>query len=180
MRVKVCDPSAAAGGLEANCKAYGSNYKPEGLIQKYADKMRFSAFGYLNDSSDQRDGGVLRARQKFVGPTAPTPGQAPAANANKEWSETDGTFIRNPDAADATATTETTGVAIADSGVMNYLNKFGQILPGDYKNYDPVSELYYAVIRYYKNLGNVAAWSSMGTADAADEDQLGRRFPRDH
>jgi type IV pilus assembly protein PilY1 len=95
MRVKVCDPSAAAGGLEANCKAYGSNYKPEGLIQKYADKMRFSAFGYLNDSSDQRDGGVLRARQKFVGPTAPTPGQAPAANANKEWSETDGTFIRN-------------------------------------------------------------------------------------
>lgn len=177
MRVKVCDPSAAAGGLEANCKAYGSNYKPEGLIQKYADKMRFSAFGYLNDSSDQRDGGVLRARQKFVGPTAPTPGQAPATNANKEWSETDGTFIRNPDAADATATATATGVSIADSGVMNYLNKFGQILPGDYKNYDPVSELYYAVIRYYKNLDNVAAWSSMGGADAATKTSWVDGFP---
>ncbi|WGT63800.1 PilC/PilY family type IV pilus protein [Variovorax paradoxus] len=177
MRVKVCDPSAAAGGLEANCKAYGSNYKPEGLIQKYADKMRFSAFGYLNDSSDQRDGGVLRARQKFVGPTAPTPGQAPAANANKEWSETDGTFIRNPDAADATATGTATGVTISDSGVMNYLNKFGQILPGDYKSYDPVSELYYAVIRYYKNLGNVDAWSSMGTAGAATKTSWVDGFP---
>lgn len=177
MRVKVCDPSAAAGGLEANCKAYGTNYKPEGLIQKYADKMRFSAFGYLNDSSDQRDGGVLRARQKFVGPTAPTPGQAPAANANKEWSETDGTFLRNPDAADATATTTATGVSIADSGVMNYLNKFGQILPGDYKNYDPVSELYYAVMRYYRNLGNVADWSSMGTADAPTKTSWVDGFP---
>lgn len=177
MRVKVCDPSAAAGGLEANCKAYGSNYKPEGLIQKYADKMRFSAFGYLNDSSDQRDGGVLRARQKFVGPTAPTPGQAPAANANKEWSETDGTFIRNPDVADATATTDATGVTIADSGVMNYLNKFGQILPGDYKNYDPVSELYYAVMRYYKNLDNVAAWSSMGNADGPTKTSWVDGFP---
>lgn len=177
MRVKVCDPSAAAGGLEANCKAYGSNYKPEGLIQKYADKMRFSAFGYLNDGSDQRDGGVLRARQKFVGPTAPRPGEAPAVNANKEWSETDGTFIRNPDAADATATTERTEVAIADSGVMNYLNKFGQILPGDYKNHDPVSELYYAVIRYYKNLGNVAAWSSMGTASSTTRTSWVDGFP---
>jgi type IV pilus assembly protein PilY1 len=177
MRVKVCDPSAAAGGLEANCKAYGTNYKPEGLIQKYADKMRFSAFGYLNDSSDQRDGGVLRARQKFVGPTAPIPGQAPAANASKEWSETDGTFFQNPDAADATATTTATGVAIADSGVMNYLNKFGQILPGDYKNYDPVSELYYAVMRYYRNLGNVAAWSSMGTADAPTKTSWVDGFP---
>ena len=47
-RVKVCDASV---GLEANCKQYGSNYKPEGLIQQYAQKLRFSAFGYLNDSA---------------------------------------------------------------------------------------------------------------------------------
>lgn len=164
MRVKVCDPSTSAGGLEANCKAYGANYKPEGLIQRYADKMRFSAFGYLNDSSDRRDGAVLRAKQKFVGPTAPSPGEAPTTNTRKEWSEVDGTFIRNPDEFDARATTDATGVAIADSGVMNYLNKFGQILPGNYKDHDPVSELYYAVMRYYKNLDNVGAWSSMGNA----------------
>lgn len=177
MRVKVCDSSAAAGGLEANCKAYGANYKPEGLIQKYADKMRFSAFGYLNDSSDQRDGGVLRAKQKFVGPTAPTPGQAPAANARKEWSEVDGTFIRNPDSADASATTTATGVTVSDSGVMNYLNKFGQIFPGDYKNHDPVSELYYAVMRYYKHLGNVSAWSAMGNANAETKTSWVDGFP---
>ena len=42
--------------LEANCVKYGENYKPEGLIQKYSGRMRFSAFGYLNDDSDQRDG----------------------------------------------------------------------------------------------------------------------------
>ena len=33
VRVKVCDNSV---GLEPNCVQYGSNYKPEGLIQKYA------------------------------------------------------------------------------------------------------------------------------------------------
>ncbi|MFX5506177.1 hypothetical protein ABTD43_19380, partial [Acinetobacter baumannii] len=52
IRVKVCDPSATAGGLEANCVQYGKNsYKPTGLMQQYSDKMRFSAFGYLNDSN---------------------------------------------------------------------------------------------------------------------------------
>jgi len=163
MRVKVCDPSTAAGGLEANCKAYGSNnYKPEGLIQQYSDKMRFSAFGYLNDSSGTRDGAVLRARQKFVGPTNPVPGTTDAVNAAREWDETTGVFVRNPDPTDATAT------GVSDSGVMNYLNKFGQLVPGNYKNYDPVNELFYAALRYYRNLGNVPAWSSTsGTNDAA-------------
>ena len=64
VRVKVCDPTTAAGGLEANCIAYtGGNYKPEGLMQKYANKIRYSVFGYLNDDNIQRDGGVLRARR---------------------------------------------------------------------------------------------------------------------
>ena len=177
MRVKVCDASTAAGGLEGNCKAYGANYKPEGLIQKYADKMRFSAFGYLNDPSADRDGAVLRAKQKFVGPNAPVAGEAPTANTAREWSETTGVFIRNPDGADATATTTATGVTIEDSGVVNYLNKFGQVITGDYKDLDPVSELYYAVMRYYKNLGNVAAWSAMGTNDANTRRRLTDGFP---
>ena len=163
MRVKVCDPSTAAGGLEGNCKQYGSNYKPEGLIQKYSDRIRFSAFGYLNDASDQRDGAVLRARQKFVGPLTPVPRQAAVSNPNAEWSSVDGTFVQNPDSVDATNTQTATGVTVSYSGVMNYLNQFGQLIPGDYKNYDPVSELFYAVMRYYRNLGNVASWSSMGT-----------------
>ncbi|MFN3333381.1 MAG: pilus assembly protein PilY, partial [Caldilinea sp.] len=64
VKVKVCDP---AKGLEANCKAYGNVYKPEGLIQRYADKMRFGVFAYTNDISQTRDGGVLRAPMHYVG-----------------------------------------------------------------------------------------------------------------
>lgn len=169
MRVKVCDPSGTAGGVESNCKAYGSNYKPEGLVQKYAQDMRYSAFGYLNDSSTMRDGAVLRARQKFVGPTQPVPGQPSTTNAAAEWSSSTGVFVRNPDAADAATTTSATGVTISDSGVINYLNQFGQLIPGSYKSNDPVNELFYSVLRYYRNLGNVPEWSNMGTATAANK-----------
>ena len=42
---------------------------------------------------------------------------------------------------------------------MNYLNKFGQITPGSYKTYDPVGELYYAALRYFKKLGNVPEYT---------------------
>ncbi len=81
VRVKVCDTSAGAGPLEPNCTLYpAGNYKPTGLIQQYADQIRYSAFGYLNDSNVSRDGGVLRAQQKFVGPTRPVPGGGPVAN----------------------------------------------------------------------------------------------------
>ncbi|WP_295552247.1 PilC/PilY family type IV pilus protein [uncultured Pseudacidovorax sp.] len=165
VRVKVCDPSSGAGGVESNCKQYGSNWKPEGLVQQYSNDIRFSAFGYLNDGAALRDGGVMRARQKFVGPTNPVPGQPSVTNGAAEWSSTDGTFVRNPDTADATSTTTNTGIAIADSGVINYLNKFGQIYPGNYKSYDPVNELYYATLRYFRALGNVPEWSNMTTTD---------------
>jgi len=181
MRVKVCDPSTAAGGLEANCKAYGdNNYKPEGLIQQYADKMRYSAFGYLNDSSGTRDGAVLRARQKFVGPTYPRPGTTPGTNSSgtqgigiggMEWSPVTGMMVQDPDHADALAT------GVSDSGVMNYLNKFGQVILGSYKDYDPVNELYYAVLRYYRNLGNVDSWSNMDGAGPEDRTKWIDGFP---
>ncbi|BEP39506.1 PilC/PilY family type IV pilus protein [Variovorax sp. V15] len=163
MRNRVCNPNAP-GGVESNCVQYGNNWKPEGLIQQYARRMRFSAFGYLNEDGNGRDGGVMRARQKFVGPMQPVPGLPDTANANKEWNETTGVFIRNPDATDASATSAN-GVTIADSGVINYLNKFGQIIPGTYKSNDPVSELYYAALRYYRNLGNVPEWSNLNTTD---------------
>lgn len=177
VRVKVCDPSSGAGGVESNCKQYGSNWKPEGLVQQYANDIRFSAFGYLNDGAALRDGGVMRARQKFVGPTAPVPGQPSVTNAAAEWSSTDGTFVRNPDSADATSTTNNTGSTIADSGVANYLNKFGQIYPGSYKDYDPVNELYYATLRYFRNLGNVPEWSNITATDAATKRKQLDGFP---
>lgn len=177
VRVKVCDPTPSAGGLESNCVAYGGNYKPEGLMQKYADRMRYSAFGYLNDGNLQRDGGVLRARQKFIGPMQPVPGGTPAANPIAEWDPVTGVYLTNPDAVDAAATTVQFGVPVANSGVINYLNKFGQIVPGTYKTYDPVGELYYAAIRYFKNQGNVPAWTQMSTASAATKAKWIDGFP---
>lgn len=165
MRNKVCVPTAP-GGVESNCKQYGSNWKPEGLIQQYSRRMRFSAFGYLNESGNQRDGGVLRARQKFVGPLQPVPGLPDVANTEKEWDDSTGVFVRNPNPTDAAATSAN-GATISDSGVINYLNKFGQLIPGNYKSNDPVSELYYAALRYYRNLGNVPEWSDLNTTDKA-------------
>jgi len=176
VRVKVCDSSV---GLEANCVAYnGGNYKPEGLMQKYSNKIRYSAFGYLvsDDSGDanlKRDGAVLRARQKFVGPTQPVPGSTAISNPKAEWDASTGIMVTNPDSADATASS-TANVPIPNSGVMNYLNKFGEINRTVYKRYDPVSELYYAVLRYYRKQINVPAWSNIDalTADGVRKTML--------
>jgi type IV pilus assembly protein PilY1 len=162
IQLKACDASV---GLESNCVAYGSNYKPEGLMQKYAQKLRYSAFGYLNDSTITRDGGVMRARMKYIAPTQPVPGSAAIANAAAEWSSATGVMLTNPDATDAAATVTRalaeTGltVAITQSGVINYLNRFG-LTALSYKSYDPVSELYYAGLRYFRNLGPVTSYSS--------------------
>ncbi|WP_442781969.1 PilC/PilY family type IV pilus protein [Collimonas fungivorans] len=158
VRVQVCN---SAVSLESNCVAYGSNYKPQGLMQQYAMKIRFGAFGYLNDSSVNRDGGVLRANIKYIGPRQPVPGAPDITNSLAEWSSTDGTFVVNPNPLDAAAS------SVTNSGVMNYLNKFGKAAQ-TYKTYDPVSELYYAGIRYFKNLGNVSTYTSGADATTLD------------
>ena len=181
VRVKVCDNDASAGGLEPNCTSYPNGgspiWKPTGLLQRYANKIRYSAFGYLNDDNIRRDAGVLRARQKFVGPQVFVPTQPPAANPNAEWDSDTGIIRLNPDAADATNTATVFGVPVSNSGVMNYLNKFGQITPGGYKTYDPVGELYYAAIRYFKNLGNVPEWTAAGNANLATRTKWVDGFP---
>jgi type IV pilus assembly protein PilY1 len=165
MRVKVC----VSGMLESNCKAYGTNSKPEGLMQEYAMQLRFGAFGYLNDDSITRDGGVLRAQIRSIGPQTPVPGSASVANANTEWSATTGQFNSNPDAAAATQTsTDATAagypVNVNNSGAINYVNKFGKLTTSAYKGFDPVSEMYYAATRYFRNQGNVPAYSSLAGA----------------
>jgi type IV pilus assembly protein PilY1 len=155
IRVKVCDASV---GLEANCEKYSQGYKPEGLIQQYANEIRYSVFGYLNDSGMLRDGGVLRAQQKFVGENMRTPGVAGIqTNAANEWDPVTGVMIRNPDADSALAT----NASILDSGVINYLNKFGQMTTQNHKSHDPVSELFYTALRYFKGQGNVASYTNM-------------------
>lgn len=146
-------------------------YKPVGLMQKYSaetstgtDTIRYSAFGYLFDTSLTRDGGVMRARMKSVGPYMANPGQSvklnsvannPATKTSAEWNIADGTFITNPDVNDANAY----GPNGSNSGVINYLNQFG-FAAGAYKSYDPVGEMYYAATRYYRGIGSVATYSS--------------------
>lgn len=169
VQVKVCDPTV---GVESNCTAYGSAYKPEGLMQKYASRLRYSAFGYLNDYNGLRDGAVMRARMKYIGPTSPAPGSSPVTNSAAEWNASTGVMLTNPDSSDAAATMASalsqTGftVSITNSGVMNYLNKFGSI-SHSYKSYDSVGELYYAGLRYFRNLGNVTEYSDLRSAGSA-------------
>jgi type IV pilus assembly protein PilY1 len=153
VRVKVCDPTV---GLEPNCVQYGSGYKPEGLMQQYANKIRFSAFGYLTQGGDVREGAALRAPMTFIGPNIPQPlSTALLVNPKPEWDATTGVMSVNPDPASASLPNP----VVSQSGVMNYLNKFGEVSQS-YKTYDNVSELYYAAVRYFENLGNVPEWTN--------------------
>jgi type IV pilus assembly protein PilY1 len=142
VRVEVCKP----GLLEANCELYGSSWKPTGLIQQNADRMRFGVFGYLLDSVQARRGGVMRSKLKDVGPMTIDPINPSVANPRREWSSTDGTLVANPDTADASAS------SVTQSGVINYLNKFGKA-SDLYKSYDTISEMYYESLRYLRNMG---------------------------
>jgi len=160
IRVKVCDATTSLGTalLESNCVQYGTNYKPEGLMQQYSKKIRFSAFSYLLQGGDVREGGVLREPMGFIGPTYPTPlSSVVTTNTRAEWSGTTGIMNINPDSATATAS------GVTNSGVMNYLNKFGEN-GKNYRTYDSVSELYYAPVRYFENLGNVPEWTNGSSA----------------
>ncbi|MCY7387442.1 MAG: hypothetical protein LH481_05155, partial [Burkholderiales bacterium] len=151
VRTKTCDPAYPES--QATCVLYGaSSYKPEGLIQANSLKMRFGAFGYLRDNSALRDGGVLRARMKDVGPLLTVPAASPITNTRAEWSATDGTYTTNPDTSDAAATnTEFAAAApnVTSSGVVQYLNRFGRA--AGYKGFDPVAELYAETLKYMRN-----------------------------
>jgi len=174
-RVKVC--STTAPGLEYNgatdyqiCQQYPNSgspiYKPVGLIQKNADKMRFGASGYLLDNAASRAGGVLRARMKSVGPKILIPKGTPPDNPNKEWDAATGVYVINPDTTDATVSSAASGTTIDNSGVVNYLNKFGKA--NGYKSNDTFSELYYAAQRALRNLAPVPEYVSSMTAAMYD------------
>lgn len=143
--VQVCDQTV---GLEDNCVPYKEAdgtvyYKPEGLIQKNADRMRFAVMSYAYDGNQSRHGGVLRATMKYVGPKLPDGSDNP----RKEYG-TNGIYIADPD--DATFTSGSTNQLLSNSGVINYVNKFGT---NGYKSYDPVGELFYECLNYFKNRG---------------------------
>jgi type IV pilus assembly protein PilY1 len=173
IRVAVCDPTLGTAFLESNCVQYGANYKPEGLLQQYSQRIRFSAFGYLNQGGDVREGGVMRAPMSFIGPNVPQPlSTALLVNTKPEWDSVTGVMASNPDTASASAS------GVAQSGVMNYLNKFGEF-GQTYKTYDNVSELYYAAVRYFENLGNVPEWTNTASPTALDGFPAVTNWPTD-
>ena len=144
-RVQVCD-AADPRTVDGFClKQPSGKFKPVGNLQKYSDRVRVAAFGYLKDDTLDRYGGVLRAPMKFLGPNTYDQNGAlqTAVNAKVEWDSTTGVFKSNPEGA-------TEGI----SGVVNYLNQFGRTstTPGEYKTFDPVGELYYEALRYVQGL----------------------------
>ena len=114
-------------------------------MQKYSDRVRIAAFGYLMDNTRTRYGGVLRAPMTYVGPKSYDANGNPesATNPYTEWDVNSGVFKENP-------RNESEG----KSGVINYLNKFGRTgsTPGTYKTFDPLGELYYESLRYLQGL----------------------------
>ncbi len=158
-RALVCDGTyETALTTYRNCKGYGANLKPEGLIQKNSANMRFAVMSYLLDGSHGRHGGVLRANMKYVGKFRPAAGGGIEVNPNQEFSDTDGTFPVNPDPTDATAS------GVANSGVINYINKFGA---NGYKSFDPIGELFYECLNYYKNRGRTTDYmTGVASGDA--------------
>lgn len=155
LKVKVCDPNVITGdqdaSLEESCKSYGDgNFKPEGLIQEKSENMRFAITSYLFNSSQTRNGGVLRANMKYVGLMRPDGSGGREVNPENEIDE-DGLLVANPNPTDATNS------GVSKSGVINFINQFSN--PG-YKGYDPVSELFYETVRYYKNLSPTPEYSN--------------------
>ncbi|MFT4243811.1 MAG: PilC/PilY family type IV pilus protein [Acidovorax sp.] len=169
-RVQVCN---ASGTTLQDVRDYGlctqypnGNYKPTGVIQKYADQIRLAAFGYLMDQTasynDGRYGGVLRAPMKYVGQkNFDIYGRDNGSNSKSEWDNNTGIFKTNPE------NDSTFGI----SGVINYLNQFGRTGPtaGVYKKYDPVGELYYQSLRYLQGLPPTNdAIKDLGTLDVSN------------
>ncbi|MDM0019953.1 pilus assembly protein [Variovorax saccharolyticus] len=158
-RVEVCQRTTDGELIDDRdyklCTKYPSgNFKPGGVVQKYSDQLRLAAFGYAMEQTASYDngryGGVLRAPMKYVGTkTFDINGQEntpTGGNPKAEWNATTGVYFANPEG----DTTQATPI----SGVINYLNKFGRTgpVPGRYKKYDPVSELYYETLRYLQGL----------------------------
>lgn len=160
-RAEVCGTDASGELIENRdydfCRQYpNGKFKPAGVIQKYSENLRLSAFGYLMDQTNSRYGGVLRAPMKYVGPkTFDIYGREEVAlNSRREWDTQTGIFFNNPEGS----------TQFSHSGVINYLNKFGRTgsTPGKYKEYDTLAELYYQSLRYLQGLpATTAAYSDL-------------------
>jgi type IV pilus assembly protein PilY1 len=148
VRAKVCDSTI---GLESNCKSYGTVYKPTGVVQDKAAKMRFGVTSYLNVDSKESMGGVLRSPLKYVGPQTIVPNGTPGTNPRYEI-DSNGLVRNDPDGV------VSAGGEYKSSGVINYINRFGKTgTKSTLKSYDTVSEMYYETLRYLR--GSAASGS---------------------
>jgi type IV pilus assembly protein PilY1 len=178
VRNLVCDANSATNRLMSYdpatkkwaglCFRYpNGKYKPVGQFQMNADNLRVSVFGYLQDDSRSRNGGVMRAPLKYLGPNQYDSGSnlMTTPNPRTEWDKTTGVFIDNPQNGDATYGAQ----GHPKSGAIMYINKFGTLDSanvGKYKGLDPVSELYYEALRYLQGLQpNANPVALTGTAD---------------
>ena len=153
---------ANANLREAHCIKYSNgHYKPGGLLQEYSKQMRFGVFGYLNNHT-VNDGGVMRARLKLLAQETRVPSKRTSTQytLGKEIDENTGQFIINPDTQDATNS------SVSNSGVINYLNKFGDA--SGFKTYDPIGRLYYSGLRYLKGLPNPTVYTQYDTVATRD------------
>jgi type IV pilus assembly protein PilY1 len=172
-RVRVCESDGSGNLLDPRtslCQRYPSgNYKPVGNLQKYSDRVRVAAFGYLNDSpgNPQRYGGVLRAPMKYVGPKYFDSNFTllSSTNPTREWDESTGQLLANPEGQSSiNSGADSSNPNGPLSGVINYLNQFGRTGAnlGQYKTYDPVGELYYEAVRYVQGLQPTNLDSTVG------------------
>jgi type IV pilus assembly protein PilY1 len=160
VRNLVCDSNSATNRLmtynpstkkwKGLCLLYpNGNYKPVGQMQVNAENLRLAVFGYLQDDNRSRQGGVMRAPLKYVGPKAfdANFNLISGTNPRSEWDANSGVFVDNPQSGDATYDAQ----GYSRSGAIMYINKFGTLDSnqiGQYKSLDPVSELYYEALRY--------------------------------
>jgi type IV pilus assembly protein PilY1 len=98
VRIKVC----VSGLEETNCKAYGSNNKPTGLLQKYVEASKPVYFGLMTGSwNKNKSGGALRRNMSQMFDNSNT-----SAN---EIEKSTGKFINQ---------------GASDAGIINTLNRF--------------------------------------------------------
>lgn len=162
IRVEVCK----TGYLQSNyCDNFGTSgtpiWKPKGLVQDNAEKMRFALSSYTKDDSADRDGGVLRSLAKYVGP--------------RKWDDTTRSFVTNGQrewypvghvsAGQQLVIADPDGVAGSSglkSGVINYVNAFSN---AGYKDLDPAGELFYESLNYFRKRGPTPEYSGADTAN---------------
>ncbi|WP_421866887.1 pilus assembly protein [Motiliproteus sp.] len=167
-RVQVCGSSLRA----SNCQAYGSSYKPTGLLQEYGEdtNSRPIRFGLITGSYDKnKSGGVLRRNlERITGNTT---------SSKNEINTADGTFINQ---------------GTSDEGIINTLSRI-RISSYDFddKQYkencnspgitsfangecvdwgNPISEIYLETLRYLA--GKNSATSAFNADDKDHIDDL--------